>query len=377
MANQLTPLPPPRTRNLLFRPGLDDQAVTPLPNQNPGGVVLQPLEASGYPPPLDAPHAPSGNVAHPDYFSHPPLPTGRDEREGWFGRTQRPGGDINLPAPTLGGGGASWSDDDVPAVMPKVASPNLAGALSKPPVTPPPSKPNEYTMRGISPDVMTTGTMIYSSDPVDAKIRHQNGPRLNTEEALAGLKAHDFNSMSRMNSAPSGDPHIPGMNYIMSQPDDSHTLEGMFRLANRDPSTVAPGANQFWNYNLHQQIDPAQKLTDARLQNQIDVEQAHNNLNPAIQQGAENDALRKGYPAQYQAQGVIGAADKAGFWELEKQKLIEALGSEQSANLVLQAMMGLRTKTMGIQGRDPQDMDLERVIDPAIAAGLKSRNFVK
>src|SRR3990167_10343912 len=120
--------------------------------------------------------------------------TPRDPREGLFGRRQREG-DIEL------------IDETMP---------------------PPPDPPNMFT-QGITereaqtpnPWAALAGLPRVATTPQTAEY---TGPRLNTEGALAGLKAAAQN-------LPLGQGLLP----------DSE----LYRLANRDSETVAPGANAY------------------------------------------------------------------------------------------------------------------------------------
>ena len=118
------------------------------------------------------------------------------------------------------------------------------------------------------------------------------GPRMNTEAALAGLKRLE----STANMSNSGQPYKGPSN------------EELARHAFGDPNSMAPGAPMLAKEELQSRLGASDYAeAESRAQAKM-ANDAIAGLHPAVQAGAEAEAVRKAYPAQAQAEGMSNQA---------------------------------------------------------------------
>ena len=246
------------------------------------------------------------------------------------------------------GGGMSQVDDEI--VMPDLPPPPspptprrgqadifLPPAQSPLPVPPPFPQPGSG---------MREGQMFVPNayDPSKETLATANytGPRLDTEEALAGLKS-------------SG-----SMQNFSDEPDWTPDTEELYRHAFADPETMAPGAPQMASNTLKGRLgDEAYGQAQDRAQQKMAMD-AITRLHPAVQAEQEAEALRKTYPQQAQAQGLTGQ----GEWDYRARKAAaEATAGGNIAERDLtsnRAMMESVIKEIGLENRQVKP-DMERI----------------
>lgn len=113
-----------------------------------------------------------------------------------------------------------------------------------------------------------------------------DGPQLNTEAALSGLKANQETDASPFSE------------------------QELFRLAHREGG-VAPGSNQMWGGRLKEQQDRSAMMQGVENDAIKGIRGAIGTLHPAVQQAAELQTRRQSRPAMVTAQGQLASAQAA------------------------------------------------------------------
>lgn len=241
-----------------------------------------------------------------------------DEREGWFGRQQRPGGDIELKPET--------PDTDLQAALQALEAqrPNLSGAGPMPP-SPPPMMGTRDT------------SVVYGSGDDDLGLDTMPSPfagvtRQNAMQGLEGLRAAQSNQFS---------------------PFGEHELS---RLASRDPNTVAPGSNAMWAGKLQEMRGNRLESEGIQRKALAGIQGAIQGTHPAVQFGLEQDARRKAMPSMITAQGQFRAAQEAanarrdvGEAQLEGRTIT---AQHNTLDTVMNAIRAMRAKAGGLTGDD-------------------------
>ena len=186
-----------------------------------------------------------------------------------------------------------------------------------------------------------------------------SGPTdFNTEAAVSGLRAAGQRRLQTL------DPY------------GSYPTSELFGLASRDPGSVAPGANQFWQQILDQRRGP--EAANQALQQKIAemVQTSLAQVQPPVSTAMEAQARQKAYPAMETASGMIGAAD-IGAGARTQAAAIQALQQSQASQ---RAMMG-QIGAAGARGyaqlgtvRDPDEemlQQLQALIEYAMQYGQR------
>lgn len=152
------------------------------------------------------------------------------------------------------------------------------------PQLPVPTSPEQHQM----PSGYVQEPAAYDHETQTPGYAHYDGPKLNTEAALAGLKSHE-------------DPPAP---YI--------STEELYKHAFGDPHSMAAGAPQMAGDELKDRTTAEDFNTAMARKQQETVQGAMTGMHPAVQEGKEADAIRAAYPAQAQGQGAMQAAQIGG-----------------------------------------------------------------
>lgn len=232
-----------------------------------------------------------------------------DPREGLFGRSFRPQEDINLPPePPREAEFSLPPTPDIYPAGPRAPRPPSLEEMREAPygqVATTPSYPGGSDL----------GTAIYE------------GPRLNTEESLAGLR--------------SAQPQFPRS----FEP----STEELYRHVGLPSETVAPGSQAQMGAMLQGRIGD-EAYGDLQQRKQLEMIQASlASLHPGVQRAAELEAQRRALPAEVagraQLQGSLAAAesrrDVAGM-NLQRGDLAAQL---QQAGQLAQAIARIQAKT--------------------------------
>lgn len=216
---------------------------------------------------------------------------------------QVPRGDIDLP-PDRG-------------YHPNIINPDVASSFVKAPI------PNQIPS-GILGAPSVYGKMSVSGQPEGYHMDNRN------EGALAGLKA-----------ASEGPAKYDPSNMELSM------------MSHRDPSTVAPGSNEYWADMLADR-NRGENFDEARQQKQADTVQGGLTAqHPAVHAATETAAIQHAYPQQ-----ALGEADiNVARINAQQRQLASELGVDEATQknetaLVEAAMRGL-TEAEGVQKVDP------------------------
>lgn len=161
-----------------------------------------------------------------------------------------------------------------------------------------------------------------------------NGPKLNTEAALSGLK--NSNSTANFSDAPSGPSN-----------------EELYRHAFGDPSSMAPGAPQMAQGQLKGRMADEDWNTLLQQKQQEAILGGLTSLHPAIQASEEQKAQRISYPAQYNAQ----ADNERARLDYNAKLQAAELGVEGDAVTSNKYVMAEAMKNLGT-AKDPANLRL-------------------
>lgn len=222
-----------------------------------------------------------------------------------------------------------FTPQDPPSPLPGLQEPDQINGVAvdnDPSMAPsPPGMPN------VMPQQAGIGNaQPYMDDPQSVSLEpgidlgHQDiasydGPQLNTEAALAGLKAHQTGNLNLsgghgdfQGGAPAeGNPFMANGPVSAPNQQDPFSESEMYRLASRDPESVAPGANKYWQSrigNLLKQTGRGDDEIAAQMARLDETNTAIQRRHPAFQANLEDAAQRIALPARAQAAGAIGAA---------------------------------------------------------------------
>lgn len=138
--------------------------------------------------------------------------------------------------------------------------------------------PNQFQVpSGFDPSKTVSGTASYG------------GPKLNTEPALAGLKAANAGAVPPRSTAFGqgfgGSAYDTGIATSPSRTD-------LYKMSFRDPTTGAPGANEYWGSELKEQIGDEDFQTALAQHAQEAVQAGQTQQHPAIQSTLQQAAER-------------------------------------------------------------------------------------
>lgn len=177
------------------------------------------------------------------------------------------------------GQGALDALTKAPALPAQQTTPTGMASPSAPPAEQLPRRdPTQFELPTfLDPSQTTTGHASY------------NGPQLNNEGALAGLKNTQMQRETESQA-----------NYIPS--------EELWKQGFRNPEQMAPGAGQWAGHELQERLGDQDFEKGLQQKSRSDIASAETSLNPIVQAGANAQAQRAALPSRLNADAAVEVA---------------------------------------------------------------------